>query len=137
MREIQGVTGEAALRGLVFGAVDAPPRSCSSSFVLPSPSCAFFSPSLSPLSLPHQLAVVTFIFLSAVSSAWHSVWRMMVTPEGGANVRCTLPSSHHNLYITTRRATRHRRDIERGVLTLTPYLGNGDGMFLSMFPPLE
>lgn len=41
MREIKGVTGEAASRGLVFaGAVDAPPRSCFSSFVLRSPCCA-------------------------------------------------------------------------------------------------
>lgn len=132
MWEIKGATGEAALRGLVL-AVDAPPCSCFSSFV---PRCAFF-PSLSPLSLLHQLAVVTFFFLSAVSSAWHSVWRMMVTPEEGANVRCTLPSSHHNLYSTTRRATRHRRDIERGVLTVTPYLGKGGWDFPSMFPPLE
>lgn len=50
-------------------------------------------------------------------------------PWGVANVRRTLPSSHHNLYITTRRATRHRRDIERRVLTLTPYLRNRDEFF--------
>lgn len=108
MRETKGVTGEAALRGLVFaGAVDAPPPSCFSSFVLPSPCCAF-SPSLSPLSLLHQLAVVTFIFLSAVSSAWHSVWRMMVTPEGG--LMCAAPSPPLTTTSTSLQGGQHDTD---------------------------
>lgn len=41
--------------------------------------------SLSPLSLLHPPTVVT-VFLSAVCSAWHSVWRMTVFPEGGMRV---------------------------------------------------
>lgn len=141
VREIKEAGVEAALRDLVFaGAVDAPPRPRFSSLCSPfSLLCFFFFlPHLSPLSLLHQPAVVTFFFLSAVCSAWHSVWRMMVTPEGGrANVRCTLPSPPltTTLYITARRATRHRRAIERGVLTLTPYLGNRDAIVFPMLPP--
>ena len=47
------------------------------------PSCCLFLLlfSISPHSLLHQPTVIT-VFLSAVCSAWHSVWRMMAIPEG-------------------------------------------------------
>lgn len=94
------------------------------------PSCCFLSSlfSISPLSLLHQPAVVT-VFLSAVCSAWHSVWRMMAIPEGGwvgvqrvsplSPLPFPGPSSLHSLYIMTMRPAQHRRERE-GVLNLPP-----------------
>lgn len=51
--------------------------------------CLSMSLSLSLSLSLHQPTVVT-VFLSAVCSAWHSVWRMMAIPEGG----CSLPAPH-------------------------------------------
>lgn len=76
-------------------------------------SCSFPVFYLTPVP-PSPACTVVTVFLSAVCSAWHSVWRMMAIPEGG---ECAPhpspppgPSSHH---ITTMRPAQHRREREK------------------------
>lgn len=81
---------------------------------------------LTSLSLPYTILLVVTVFLSAVCSAWHSVWRMMAIPEGGVMQPAPPtpqshpgPSSHHSLYTTTMRPVQRRGERE-GVLILPP-----------------
>lgn len=77
---------------------------------------------------PSPACTVVTVFLSAVCSAWHSVWRMMAIPEGG---ECALPSPrpllsphHYNEASTTQ--TRERE----GVLILPPCWRSRDAMYI-------
>lgn len=77
----------------------------------------FFLCFLSLLSVCPSSAYCSNSFLSAVCSAWHSVWKMMAIPEEGGNTICPhqsqpAPSSHHSLYTTTVRPIQHRGERE-------------------------